>query len=59
VNAAAILIIAIVIAAAGVLMMRFRKRWLVKINVAFTNAVEQLRLDFSMLRGVEQIVHDV
>ena len=35
-NAVAIIIIAI--AATGVLMMRFRKRWLAKINIAFTNA---------------------
>ena len=33
-NAAAIIIIGI--AATGVLMMRFRKRWLAKINMAFT-----------------------
>src|SRR6201998_2883225 len=36
-NAAAIAIIAI--AASGVLMMRFRKRWLAKINIAFTNRI--------------------
>jgi len=35
--AAAIIIIAI--AAMGVLMMRFRKRWLAKINIAFTNRI--------------------
>jgi hypothetical protein len=35
-NAGAIIIIAI--AASGVLMMRFRKRWLAKINIAFTKA---------------------
>ena len=34
---AAIVIIAI--AASGVLMMRFRKRWLAKINIAFTNRI--------------------
>jgi deazaflavin-dependent oxidoreductase (nitroreductase family) len=39
-NAAAILIIAI--AASGVLMMRFRKRWLAKINIAFTNRITGL-----------------
>jgi deazaflavin-dependent oxidoreductase (nitroreductase family) len=39
-NAAAIIIIAI--AATGVLMMRFRKRWLAKINIAFTNRVTSL-----------------
>jgi hypothetical protein len=40
VNAAAIVIIAI--AASGVLMMRFRKRWLAKINIAFTNRITSL-----------------
>jgi deazaflavin-dependent oxidoreductase (nitroreductase family) len=35
-------IIIIVIAAAGVLMMRFRKRWLAKINIAFTNRITGL-----------------
>jgi hypothetical protein len=39
-NAAAIVIIAIV--ASGVLMMRFRKRWLAKINIAFTNRITGL-----------------
>ncbi len=39
-SAAAILIIAI--AASGVLMMRFRKRWLAKINIAFTNRITSL-----------------
>jgi deazaflavin-dependent oxidoreductase (nitroreductase family) len=39
-NAAAIIIIAI--AASGVLMMRFRKRWLAKINIAFTNRITGL-----------------
>jgi hypothetical protein len=37
---AAIIIIAI--AATGVLMMRFRKRWLAKINIAFTNRITSL-----------------
>ena len=32
-------IIVIVIAASGVLMMRFRKRWLATINIAFTNRI--------------------
>jgi deazaflavin-dependent oxidoreductase (nitroreductase family) len=32
-------IIVIAIAASGVLMMRFRKRWLAKINIAFTNRI--------------------
>jgi hypothetical protein len=36
-NAAAIIII--VIAASGILMMRFRKRWLAKINIVFTNRI--------------------
>jgi hypothetical protein len=40
VNAEAILIIAI--AASGILMMRFRKRWLAKINIAFTNRITSL-----------------
>jgi deazaflavin-dependent oxidoreductase (nitroreductase family) len=37
---AAIIIVAI--AASGVLMMRFRKRWLAKINIAFTNRITGL-----------------
>jgi deazaflavin-dependent oxidoreductase (nitroreductase family) len=39
-SAAAIIIIAI--AATGVLLMRFRKRWLAKINIAFTNRITGL-----------------
>ena len=39
-SAVAILIIAI--AVSGVLMMRFRKRWLAKINIAFTNRITSL-----------------
>src|SRR5215831_10545280 len=39
-SAGAIIIIAI--AASGVLMMRFRKRWLAKINIAFTNRITSL-----------------
>ena len=39
-NAAAVIIIAI--AATGVLMMRFRKRWLAKTNIAFTNRITGL-----------------
>src|ERR1700758_4952990 len=39
-NAAAIIIITI--AASGVLMMRFRKRWLAKVNIAFTNRITSL-----------------
>jgi deazaflavin-dependent oxidoreductase (nitroreductase family) len=35
-------IIAIAIAATGILMMRFRKRWLAKINIAFTNRITSL-----------------
>jgi deazaflavin-dependent oxidoreductase (nitroreductase family) len=35
-------IIIIVIAASGILMMRFRKRWLAKINIAFTNRITGL-----------------
>ena len=39
-NVVAIIVIAI--AASGVLMMRFRKRWLAKINIAFTNRITSL-----------------
>ena len=39
-NAAAILIVAI--AVSGIVMMRFRKRWPAKINVAFTNRITSL-----------------
>jgi deazaflavin-dependent oxidoreductase (nitroreductase family) len=39
-NAVSIIIIAI--AATGVLMMRLRKRWLAKINIAFTNRITGL-----------------
>ncbi|MGB9234927.1 MAG: nitroreductase family deazaflavin-dependent oxidoreductase [Terriglobales bacterium] len=39
-NAAVIIIVAI--AASGVLMMRFRKRWLAKINIAITNRITGL-----------------
>ena len=35
-------IIITVIAASGVLMMRFRKRWLAKINIGFTNRITSL-----------------
>ena len=35
-------IIIIAIAASGVLMMRFRKRWLATINIAFTNRITSL-----------------
>ena len=35
-------IVIIVIAASGVLMMRFRKRWLARINIAFTNRITGL-----------------
>jgi deazaflavin-dependent oxidoreductase (nitroreductase family) len=35
-------IIVIVIAASGVLMMRFRKRWLAKFNIAVTNRITSL-----------------
>ena len=42
-SAGAILaIIIIAITASGVLMMRFRKRWLAKINIAFTNRITSL-----------------
>src|SRR5215467_9388112 len=35
-------VIIITIAASGFLMMRFRKRWLAKINIAFTNRITSL-----------------
>src|ERR1700686_1917196 len=35
-------IIIIAIAATGILLMRFRKRWLAKINIAFTNRITSL-----------------
>ena len=35
-------IIVIAIAVTGILMMRFRKRWLAKINIAFTNRITSL-----------------
>jgi deazaflavin-dependent oxidoreductase (nitroreductase family) len=35
-------ILFITIAAIGILMMRFRKRWLAKINIAFTNRITSL-----------------
>jgi deazaflavin-dependent oxidoreductase (nitroreductase family) len=38
----AIAIVVIAIAATGVLLMRFRKRWLSKINIAFTNRITGL-----------------
>ena len=40
VSAGAIIIIAI--AATGLLMMRFRERWLAKINIVFTNRITSL-----------------
>jgi deazaflavin-dependent oxidoreductase (nitroreductase family) len=36
------IIVLIAIAATGVLMMRFRKRWLAKINIALTNRITSL-----------------
>ena len=38
----ALVVIIIAIAASGVLMMRFRKRWLAKINIIFTNRITSL-----------------
>jgi hypothetical protein len=35
-------IVAIAILATRILMMRFRKRWLAKINIAFTNRLRRL-----------------
>jgi len=37
-----VIAIIVAIAASGVLMMRFRKRWLAKINIAFTNRITGL-----------------
>ena len=37
-----LIILVIAIAASGVLMMRFRKRWLAKINIVFTNRITGL-----------------
>jgi deazaflavin-dependent oxidoreductase (nitroreductase family) len=42
VSAGVVIAIIAVIAASGVLMMRFRKRWLAKINIAFTNRITGL-----------------
>jgi hypothetical protein len=41
-SAGAVIAIIVAIAASGVLMMRFRKRWLAKINIAFTNRITWL-----------------
>jgi deazaflavin-dependent oxidoreductase (nitroreductase family) len=38
----AIVIVIIAFAVAGILVMRFRKRWLAKINIAFTNRITSL-----------------
>jgi hypothetical protein len=35
-------LIAVAIAATGILLMRFRKRWLAKINIAFANRITSL-----------------
>ena len=35
-------IIAVAIAATGILMMRFRKRWLAKVNIVLTNRITSL-----------------
>lgn len=37
-----VIILVVTIAATGVLMMRFRKRWLAKINIVFTNRITSL-----------------
>jgi deazaflavin-dependent oxidoreductase (nitroreductase family) len=42
VSAVVVVGIIVAIAASGVLMMRFRKRWLAKINIAFTNRITGL-----------------
>jgi deazaflavin-dependent oxidoreductase (nitroreductase family) len=41
-SAGAIIVIVIAVAASGVLMMRFRKRWLAEINIIFTNRITSL-----------------
>jgi hypothetical protein len=41
-SAGAVIAIIVAVAASGVLMMRFRKRWLAKINIAFTNRITGL-----------------
>jgi deazaflavin-dependent oxidoreductase (nitroreductase family) len=41
-SAGAVIDIIVALAASGVLMMRFRKRWLAKINIAFTNRITGL-----------------
>jgi deazaflavin-dependent oxidoreductase (nitroreductase family) len=41
-SAGAVIAIVTAIAATGVLLMRFRKRWLAKINIAFTNRITRL-----------------
>jgi deazaflavin-dependent oxidoreductase (nitroreductase family) len=41
-SAGAVIAIIIAIAVSGILMMRFRKRWLAKINIAFTNRITSL-----------------
>ncbi len=41
-SAGAFIGIAVATAASGVLMMRFQKRWLAKINIAFTNRITSL-----------------
>src|SRR5438105_4024159 len=51
----AVAIITIVIAASGILMMRFRKRWLAKINIAFTNRITSLFA--SWLQGFGILTH--
>jgi deazaflavin-dependent oxidoreductase (nitroreductase family) len=41
-SAGAVIAIIVVIAVTGILLMRFRKRWLAKINIAFTNRITGL-----------------
>src|ERR1700758_1838124 len=52
----AVVILIIAIAASGVLMMRFRKRWLSKINLAFTNRITGLFAGW--LPGFGILTHD-
>ena len=41
-SAGVVIAIVVVIAVTGILMMRFRKRWLARINIAFTNRITSL-----------------
>ena len=45
-NVSTVIILVIAIAATGLLMMRFRKRWLAKINIIFTNRITSIFADW-------------